>query len=361
MFTTGNLVRETLASAPGVGNFTLPGAPSAGGPYRTWASAIGQGLGATGGQRWTLYVARTTTQFEIGIGFFDGVSTIYRGAPYAPQILDGSAGRGVVVNFTTAPDVYCELPAHLLTYSGIDSRPIFEYFEDFQTAQNGTHWIFQANGSGAGSSSVGSQSSGASAGLVNLNSGTSGSSYSAVQMPTGNGGANATVPMGQGALVSEAMAKVASLVWGAADQVSYHSGLDWGGSDPDSGSLNGARFVCGYAAENGLLAANSVAAGNWGALISKSGTKTLLDTGVAVTTSLTRLRVELAPDASRVDFLINGANVARCTTAALIPGAGAYTAWAHRVTKPSSGFSATNKIFVLDYTYCLWVPSGDRS
>lgn len=84
---------EETNSATGTNNFVLTGATT---NNRTFATALG------GSSRPVLYVAQQGAQFEIGVGTFNGTTGITR---TAGNVIRGSSGAGVLVNFSSAPTV----------------------------------------------------------------------------------------------------------------------------------------------------------------------------------------------------------------------------------------------------------------
>jgi hypothetical protein len=80
-------------SATGTSAFVLTGATT---DHQTFATALGASAQPV------LYVAQAGSQFEIGVGTFNGTTGITRAAA---NVVRGSAGAGVLVNFSSAPTV----------------------------------------------------------------------------------------------------------------------------------------------------------------------------------------------------------------------------------------------------------------
>lgn len=84
-------------SATGTSDFVLTGAKSG---YRTFAAAYGA--------QKLPYMALVGSQFERGIGDFNGTTGLGRANA---RVIDGSAGAGARVNFSSAPEIFVDIPA----------------------------------------------------------------------------------------------------------------------------------------------------------------------------------------------------------------------------------------------------------
>jgi hypothetical protein len=96
-------VKQVSVVAPGTSNVTLPAGAATGG-YQTFNAAFGLGTPF-------LYCITDATNnlWETGTGYLSTSTTMVRDA----NVMDGSSGPGVLVNFTAQPlDVFCTVTSH---------------------------------------------------------------------------------------------------------------------------------------------------------------------------------------------------------------------------------------------------------
>jgi len=351
MLSALNLIREQLAAAPGVGNFNLPNAGVSGSkPYRSCNAAFG-----TSGRRACFYVASTSTQLEAAAGYHDpsgnsGNGQIIR---VAGLVMDGSAGAGTLVNFTSAPEIIVDYHAHVLTSAGIDARNISEHFEDFLAGTNGTKFAnLTAN---SGSTWAATSPSGGAHGIATIGTGTTTNGQSSILFGSSNIVGDPFITLTRGIVVAEWSVKLLNLS-SAADLYDFRVGLI-GGTAPAAGDpTNGVWFQCGSATDTAL--GNT---GHWSIACTKASAKTgPTDTGVLVssTPNFQRLRVEVRDDGSAADFLIDGANVG--TLSSNLPAASTGLTIACGIGKAGGSTGTTLRTAHIDYAYLGIIPNAPR-
>lgn len=327
MLSAAHLVRETN-SATGTSAFVLTGAVSG---YRTFATGYGSST------RLVPYVAKTTTgslQFEVGIGQFNGTTGITR---FAKGVIDGStSGAGALVSFASAPDVYVDAGAFAVP--GLDngtgnSRPMILQADCVSNA-GGSEGVTNAltSGTGATVSWTTPAAGGKRPGAYTVSQGTTTTGSAAYAFGSSNASTWRALAFGDGACIFEAELVHAAASNGT-DTFSTRAGfIDSAGGD----STNGAYFEAGGALANA----------NWYITNVSASTKTTpVDTSIAVSTSnFQRLRIEVCPDGSRIDYFIDGTNVGNITTN-IISGGGKCNAGV--MTNKTAGTAA--KLVTLDY------------
>jgi len=98
-------VKDT-STTTGTGNITLSGVAPTG--YQTFATAYGSG-GYPSGAFLYCIVDNTSGLWETGTGYLSAATTLVRDA----NVMDGSSGPGVLVNFTAGTkDVFVTITAH---------------------------------------------------------------------------------------------------------------------------------------------------------------------------------------------------------------------------------------------------------
>ena len=350
MLSALNLIREQLAAAPGVGNFNLPNAGVSGTkPYRSCNAAFG-----TSGRRACFYVAKTSTQQEAAAGYHDpagnsGAGQIIR---VAGLVMDGSAGPGTLVNFTSAPEIIVDYHAHVLTSVGIDARNISAHFEDFLGGTNGTKFAnLTAN---SGSAWAATSPSGGAHGIATIGTGTTTNGQSSILFGSSNIVGDPFITLTRGIVVVEWNVKLLNLS-SAADLYDFRAGLVIGTVPAAGDPTSGVFFQCGNVVDTAGFT------GRWAISSTKASAKSgPTDTGVNVssTPNFQRLRIEVQDDGTRADFFIDGANVGNLSSN--LPAASTGLTIGCGIGKAGGSTGTTLRTAHIDYAYLGIIPNAPR-
>lgn len=102
-------VKDTTTTT-GTGSITLAGSAPTG--FQTFATAFG-----SGGNRPVAYTIQGTSEWEVGIGTFNGTTTLTRDRVLA------SSNSGALVNFSAGTkDVWCDFPAENVENANISHQ-----------------------------------------------------------------------------------------------------------------------------------------------------------------------------------------------------------------------------------------------
>lgn len=221
------------------------------------------------------------------------------------------------------------LPSNAQTF--FNPKIGFEYYNEFLTHVNadvvGRDLFSSSTGSGAGTPSSSSSSRPNVVGTAVSTTGTTTTGRAALIAN------NTAIRLGGGKWAFEVRIDSLNILSDGTNRYQLIVGLG------DDGTVVNQTDAVYFLYDEGGVSTGSTASANWQTVTSSNGTRTFNTSSIAVSTTLTTLRFEVNPDASQVDFYVNGTHTGTSHTTNIPKGAGRDTGIVLMIQK-SAGNSA---------------------